>query len=314
MLITIFGILGIILILFIIRPITTFIHELGHAIPALIFTKDKVVIYIGSYGDTDKSTSLKIGRLAILFRYKITDWQLGVCWHGRTPKIIQNILIILGGPIFSLILGISCYFLILRYSDHSFLTFLLAALLVSGILDFIINMMPSDQPIELHDGNLVLSDGAQLLYYFKVMNYPDSYFQGLNLLAEHKIDEGIQKLKQTIDVGKKDLSLYRLILDILKDQPKKALAFNDQYFREFKLQSPDFKLLGDLYSKVNESSFAIQCYTEAIRLNYKNQGALIERAKLYVEAGLEKKALEDLRIALLINKSKEAEDYLAQLR
>ena len=313
MLITIFGVLGIILILFIIRPFTTFIHELGHAIPALFFTQEEVLIYIGSYGDTDKSISLKIGRLAILFRYKITEWQLGVCWHGRTPKIIQNFLIVLGGPVFSLILGIICYFLIQQNKDHFFYTFLLAALLVSGILDFVINMIPKDHPLELHDGNLVLSDGAQLLYYFKVMNYPDFYFQGLDLLEEHEVEEGVKKLKATIDAGKKDLSLYRLIIDILKDQPKKALAFNDQYFREFKLQSPDFIHLGDLYSKVDESSFAIQCYTEAIRLNYKSQGALIERAKLYIDAGLEKKAMEDLKIALLIHTSKEAKDLLNQV-
>ncbi|MFT5765470.1 MAG: hypothetical protein ACI8VT_001797 [Saprospiraceae bacterium] len=313
MTITILGILGITLTLFIIRPVTTFIHELGHAIPALFFTKEEVVIYVGSYGDTDKSIIWKIGRLSILFRYKITDWQLGVCWHGRTPKIIQNFLIILGGPVFSLILGIVSYLLILQYRDHTFLTFLLAALLVSGLLDFVVNMIPRDHPLEMHDGHLVLSDGGQLLYYFKVMNYPPSYFEGLDLLEEYEVDEGVKKLKATIDAGKKDLSLYRLILEILEDQPEKALAFNDQYFREFKLQSPDFKQLGDLYAKINESSFAIQCYTEAIRLNYKNQSALIERAKLYIDAGLENKAMDDLKIALLIIENKEAKALMDRI-
>lgn len=29
------------------RSITTFFHELGHAIPALLFTEEKVTVYVG---------------------------------------------------------------------------------------------------------------------------------------------------------------------------------------------------------------------------------------------------------------------------
>ena len=308
MLATILGIFGIIFILLTVRPITTFFHELGHAIPALIFTKEDVVIYVGSYGNADinKSFVWKTGRLNIIFRYKITDWQLGMCRYKGYPRLGERILIILGGPVFSLILGIVCYFLILHYKDHSFLTLALATLFVSGILDFVINMVPKENPMEIHDGNLVLTDGGQLLYFIKVMNYPPAFTEGLDLIEADQIGDGVEKLKEVIDSGKNDLSLYRMIMDILREEPAKALAFNDQYYNKFKLLSPDFKLIGDLYAMTNQPSSAIQCYSEAIRLNYKNQWALLARAKCYLEVDLEKKALEDLKIVLLIGENEEA--------
>ena len=54
----IFGILialfGLALII-VIKLSTTFFHEMGHAIPALIFTKKPVSVYVGSYGDISLS-------------------------------------------------------------------------------------------------------------------------------------------------------------------------------------------------------------------------------------------------------------------
>jgi len=35
----------ILLLLFLVRPFTVVIHELGHAIPALLFTKEQVEVY-----------------------------------------------------------------------------------------------------------------------------------------------------------------------------------------------------------------------------------------------------------------------------
>lgn len=313
MFLTILGVLGIVAILLIARPITTFFHELGHAIPALLFTRGPVGMYIGSYGDTSKSTILKFGRLIILFRYKITEWQLGLCTHQSGAKIWQELLIVLGGPLVSLVLGISCYYLILQYSDHSFLTLALATLLVSGVLDFLANIIPSSDPVELNDGGLILNDGAQLKYLMKISAYPKSYFDAMALLKEDRNAEGIEKLKETIDQGIRDIGIHRLVMQLLVDTPKEALAFNDQYFKNFKLQSADLKNLADLYFKTGEPSFAIQCYSEAIHQNYQNKGALVGRAKAYIYVGLEEKALEDLKIARLIEENKEVEALIREI-
>ena len=59
-----------ILVIILIKQSTTFFHEMGHAIPALIFTKKSVTVYIGSYGDISKTTQFKLGRLTIYFKWR----------------------------------------------------------------------------------------------------------------------------------------------------------------------------------------------------------------------------------------------------
>ena len=310
---SILGFLFIVFVILIARPITTLFHELGHAIPALVFTKEAVIIYIGSYGDTDKSIALQIGRLTILFRYKITDWQLGLCWHARTHRTIHDIIIVLGGPVFSLILGLIAFLMIYNFQDRPYMLFMLATILTSGLLDFIVNLIPNDQPLEMHNGNLVLNDGKQLQLLIKQINYPPIYFEALDLLEKGKKEEGIEKLKLTIDDGINDMALYRLIISLLAEEPEKAILFNDEYYKRFRLESSDFKLIGDLYNQTNEPSFSIECYSQAIRLNYKNKSALIERAKRYMDVELEQKAMDDLKVAWLIDEDIEVKKLMDQL-
>ncbi len=310
---TILGIFGIILILLLVRPVTTFFHELGHAIPSLLFTNKEVGMYVGSYGDTDKSFVFEIGRLKILFRYKITEWNIGFCTHHGNPSFIQTMLIILGGPFFSLLMGLFCYYLIKEYQGNTFITLVIATVLVSGFWDFMVNLIPQSEPIVMNNGSLVLNDGSQFLYLLKTSKFPPSFSEGLHLLEKNQKEEGIEKLKLAIDSGCNDIMLHRLIMDSLKGEPEKAIAFNDTYFKQFKFQSPDYKNLGDVYTKVNEPSFAIQCYTKAIELNYKNQEALLERAKRYIHVGLEGKALEDLKVVNLIEENEEARKLEAEI-
>ena len=41
------------------RSVTTFVHEMGHAIPSLFFTKEEVIVCVGSYGDVSHSLRIK---------------------------------------------------------------------------------------------------------------------------------------------------------------------------------------------------------------------------------------------------------------
>ncbi len=55
--------------IFVLSPLVTLLHELGHAIPALLVTRKKVTIYIGSYGDPQKSLCFRVGLLEFYVRY-----------------------------------------------------------------------------------------------------------------------------------------------------------------------------------------------------------------------------------------------------
>ena len=74
--------IGAILFILCIRPITTFFHEMGHALPALMFSREAVTVYIGSYGDVSRSQKFTFGRLTIYFRFNLFAWDLGLWAYG----------------------------------------------------------------------------------------------------------------------------------------------------------------------------------------------------------------------------------------
>jgi len=83
--------------------ITFLLHELGHAIPTLLLTREDVVIYIGSLGNPYKCFKVSISQLTIYCKYNPLLWYKGCCVsfdHDLT--IDQRLLLVAGGPIASL--------------------------------------------------------------------------------------------------------------------------------------------------------------------------------------------------------------------
>lgn len=292
----IFGVLLIFLSIILSRPITTFVHELGHAIPSLLFTKGPVVIYIGSYGDISNSTTTTFGRLSIVFKFKLTDLQLGLCRHQPSTKIWQDLLIILGGPIFSLLLGLFFAGLLPLFKESQYIAFTIGIFLTSGIWDFLVNIIPNKSPMQLHDGNMVHNDGAQFLRVLKSRNYPEVYFEGMQLIDVGKNMEAAPKLKKAIEEGVHDLHLYQLVMSIFKEEKQKeeAIDFHSNYGHHFKLDSSDYAEIGELFEEEGFISKALVQYNKAIELNYQNVRALSLRGNLLLEMGHHERGKADL--------------------
>lgn len=81
--------------------LTTFIHEMGHAIPARIFSKDKVTILLG-VGNSNRN--FKIGNFMVVFRgfHPFTGFVFNEKKLTRLGKFIST----LGGPLVSLLVGV----------------------------------------------------------------------------------------------------------------------------------------------------------------------------------------------------------------
>ncbi|MEL6925243.1 MAG: hypothetical protein AAFO94_14445, partial [Bacteroidota bacterium] len=131
--------IGLILLMILIRPITTTIHELGHALPALWSTDGPVTVYVGSYGNIENSTSFQLGRLQYIFKMNLFDWNIGMCRHDAKTSLRDELLIILGGPVASLIFGLLLWFFYSSF-DGELIRFVVAVFIVSTILDFVVNI------------------------------------------------------------------------------------------------------------------------------------------------------------------------------
>ena len=297
--------IGIILVLIFSRSVTTLIHELGHAIPSLIFTSQEVNLYVGSYGNISHSKIIKFGRLTIFFRLRILELHLGLCSHYPTSSILKELMIVFGGPLFSLLLGLVCLAAIYDYPSNSFLTVTLGILMVSGIIDFFTNIIPDKNPLQLHDGRVSYNDGYQFMRLLRMFKYPKSYFIAMDYLAKEDINAGVEELEKTIEGGVRDIEIYKIVIHelIAAGQIQQALDFHERWGTLFKLDSYDYQIMGDLNLKIQKPLLALQDYSMAIEKNYLNSAALFSRGKIYLELGYNEKAKEDLKKVVLMQES-----------
>jgi tetratricopeptide (TPR) repeat protein len=292
----IIGICLIFLAIVLSRPITTFIHELGHAIPALLFTNEPVVIYVGSYGDISNSTTTTLGRLSIIFKFHLRDWQLGLCQHQQANSFWKAVLIILGGPLFSLLTAVVAMRWLPVYQSDQYIAFAIGIFLTSGILDFFVNIIPNSKPLKMYDGRIAYNDGAQLVEVLKINRYPDIYFEGIKLLNEEQEAEGLEKIKTAIEQGVHDLSVYKLVMSFLAvhSSVEQMKAFHESHGSFFKLSADDYLWMGQIYQNEGLDNKAIRYYSEAIKLEYTNVQALTLRGNLLLEIGQYQEGKADL--------------------
>ena len=140
----------------------TVIHELGHAIPVLLFTKKAVIIMLGN---ADKKYSFKFGRVTFEFgRFAPVTGYLR-CDSSSLPKVIR-VLLTIGGPLASLCLGLAMLYLAKLYTDIKMSNMLLYFSYYSFYV-FIVTAIPIMYPSWWGDYAGKPSDGYRLVNIFK---------------------------------------------------------------------------------------------------------------------------------------------------
>ncbi|MFY9214702.1 MAG: M50 family metallopeptidase [Tissierellaceae bacterium] len=83
--------------------LSTIIHEFGHALPVLILTKGNVKIILGR--NNEKSKKISLGRLDVHLK-GFNPFTGFAYWDGSKITRVKKIIILAGGPLFSLLFGI----------------------------------------------------------------------------------------------------------------------------------------------------------------------------------------------------------------
>jgi hypothetical protein len=212
-LIGILGLLGIALS----RLITTFIHESGHALCALLLTGEPVQMYVGSYGDEEKSIKLKLGRLTMFLSFITWDLDIGLCKSSSKTSTLKAMIIAFSGPFLSLVLGLTFLYLLTLDNFTDTQKFLISVLMVSSIWDFFINLIPRSTPVSLFDGSEVYNDGRQIIELFKMFSAPEELIRVNSLQNEGKYDEALSAIDYLIKLKPKSDRLYEKKLDVIID-------------------------------------------------------------------------------------------------
>ena len=158
------GIIPLALLLAIALFITVTLHELGHAIPALLLTRDEVTIYIGSFGDPYRSFHKTFGRLTFYCKYNPLLWYRGCCFASDyNLSIDQRILFIAGGPIASLIGTFISWLGITLIDQQGFMRVVCGGVFVISLMVTGYILVPNPRPFYTPSGYPVYSDTYEIL-------------------------------------------------------------------------------------------------------------------------------------------------------
>lgn len=292
----------------ILRPFSTLIHELGHGIPALILTNKKVTLYLGSYGDPKESFKVLIGRLELFFNKNPFHWKIGLCvLEEQTLSINKQIFIDLMGPLASLALSLILSYLLLFSDLNNNINIILFFFNVSTYYDFFINIVPSNKPIELHNGSIVYNDGKQIRDLLIFKNLPEEYNIGAKHYNNQDYNLAATSLEKIFEDGYRKDFIYQLLISSylqIKDYTN-ASRVNTQYFRKFKnkFNSNDYTNSGLIKSFLGNYSEAIIDYNKAIEIDSNNSIALNNRGYTYNLLGDYEKAIKDFNTAISLEES-----------
>ncbi len=298
------GIGGILLVM-VLRSFTTLFHEMGHAIPALIFSKDKVQVYIGTYGDTEHGATISLGRLDIFYKFNFLAWNIGMCKHQGQTNAWRNFLIIVGGPIASLLIAIPLLFFLPQAQANPILHFAIIVFVGAAMLDLVSNLFPYGSQMHTDSGKSIYNDGMQLLSLWKRGSLPTVYFQMEKLIAEKNFVDAIEKGKPIVTGDKTKPEVYDLMVQALREEKEyediiTAIKLKSQFYE---LKPTDYHMMGVANTKLNRFDEALKFLNQACYKEYTNGLMLKDRGYLHLQRSDAMAALDDFNAALHFNGS-----------
>jgi tetratricopeptide (TPR) repeat protein len=293
------GVLGIIMVLTA-RSITTLLHELGHAIPALVYTTEEVTVYVGSYGDIRNSLPIRLGRFRLFLKFNILDWKMGLCMHKSPAYYVHHFIIILGGPLISLILATWLTWLMFSDGLSDATKVFISLFILSTVWDFLVNIVPVSRPLKLHNGHYTHNDGFQLARMLKLGSSMPDFDEAMHWLEKNEPAKAIGLLEK-IRAAKPDSRLVsNAIIETFIDQDafQEALDEFERFHHTNQIKTHEYKYLGDIYLGLKKWELALKAFNRYLYYVFNDFDALNKKASVLMELDLPDEAIRELEFSL----------------
>jgi tetratricopeptide (TPR) repeat protein len=278
--------------IFIGRILLLFFHEMGHGLAGALFTKQPVLIFLGSHGNTEGNFTTTIGIFTFYIEYNPLKWKGGLCASkGGIMTFTQNILFIAAGPVFPVVIA---YIYLVTAKNYLGEYFYVSAIFffILSIFGMLLNLWPSKKMILLSTGNITRNDGYQLLTFFRHRNLYKEYSQAINHYNLKEYGKAIPYLKYLIDNGmQNEENIYSIAISahLLDKDFNGAKEFIDAYTMRFTPTAADLINFGHYYSQTGNTAKAIEYYQKSLVqketwIGYNNYGYSLNLQERYSEA------------------------------
>jgi hypothetical protein len=206
--------ISIILIGLAVRPVVVLLHLLGHAVVAIMTTRQKTAIYLGSYGDQEKSAKVNIGLLEIWFTVSPFLWQAGLC--VPTDKIMmkfdQKLSYTLAGPLLPVVVSgvvlLGCA--VTGFGEYTL--FIMMIFFGLSVLDLFINFVPTSRPLAIINNRPLFNDGYSLKLLLTQKEYPAEFFVGIDEFSKHEYAAAAKHFEKAAKKMPKKKNIYDFYL------------------------------------------------------------------------------------------------------
>ena len=254
-------------VIIITRPFIVLFHELGHAIPALIFSREKVEIYLGSYGDKVKSFKIQLGLLEIWVKPAFF-WKSGLCVYNKSMSIDHRIIVTFCGPIASFSLSFVLAYIIFAFEMHGSLKVMIACFLMVAFIDLIVNLSPSNKRIATDRGGHIYNDAYNLILLNYYKKFPAELEIAKALYLEEKYIEASSYFERFIDRELVNEDIYRADIFCLTQNQDytKALLRTQEFRNKYNMTAADYSASAFLQIFFEKFEAAIKDFDAAIKL------------------------------------------------
>ena len=247
----------------------TIIHELGHAIPAVLFSKANVTVYIGSYGDEKNAFKFKVGLISFVVKYNPFYWRGGLYSLSNSDlSFNKRIVIILMGPLAPFLCGLIVFSSALYFDWHGAIK--LVSIIFLGVATFglFANLIPSSKVVGAYEGRALYNDGYHFKKVLHLKKLPKAVQQAIVLYEVKKYAE-VAAIFETVilkdfrepEFFKMAISSHLMIGNYLS---AKNLSDELQSFSEF--DADDYANAGLIYASLENYEPAIAFYKRSLEM------------------------------------------------
>lgn len=182
-----------------VRPFVVVLHEIGHALIATFFARQKVVIFLGSYGNRERSANVTIGHWEIWFTGNPFLWQCGLCIPSfPITHVNYRTSFILAGPILPVAIGaiFADFAIFLEVGEYT--TFVILTFFGVAVIDMFINLIPYRGRIATYDNTPVFTDGYALRLVLLQKKYPLEFFTAISQYSKHQYADAARNFERAL--------------------------------------------------------------------------------------------------------------------
>lgn len=214
-----------VLIILVLSFFHVLLHELGHAVPAFLLTKQKVEVYVGSHGNKDHCIKISTRPIDFWIKYNPFSWLGGMCRvTAKDVSVNTQIIYTAIAPVVSIVY----FFLVLwslpaadPYGKLSILPLLLA---MGGFTLLAINLLPVNVPLKTGNGTFTYNDGYTLRLLLKAKKIEKQYIEALKYYNNDDYKKASRLFEEIIKEEFIDTLLFRYALSTFVMQKNYAAA------------------------------------------------------------------------------------------